>query len=331
VTSRCVLVTGGTGFVGANLVRHLLNEGHEIHLLLRPTYNPWRIEEIQKTVCTHCVDTRDVEGLQQLIKTVRPSWVFHLAAYGAYSFQKDLPDMMNTNVYLTVNLLNACANPGVDAFIYTGSSSEYGIKDHPTSEDERINPNSYYAITKASATFFCQHQAEQTNLPISIARLYSVYGPYEEPARLIPNLVIRGMRKAFPSLVNPDIARDFIYVEDVCSALTALANASDRIHPGEIFNICANQQVSIRELVHIASRLFEIQQEPDWGSYPARQWDTTHWSGLNSKIHTTTGWSPAVSLQDGLSKFRQWFQDNENWRSFYESAIFGEVQDHGHR
>ena len=76
------LVTGATGFVGANLARHLLREGCEIHLLLRPAYNPWRIESIRADVHLHVLDFDDRQALEREIGRIKPDWIFHLAAYG---------------------------------------------------------------------------------------------------------------------------------------------------------------------------------------------------------------------------------------------------------
>jgi nucleoside-diphosphate-sugar epimerase len=85
-----VILTGGTGFVGTNLTRRLINEGHEVHLLLRQSYNPWRIESILKEINIHIIDLSNPTSLLEVIDNIQPDWVFHLAAYGAYSSQLTL-------------------------------------------------------------------------------------------------------------------------------------------------------------------------------------------------------------------------------------------------
>ena len=80
-----VLMTGGAGFVGANLARRLLHDGHELHLLIRPAHTAWRIEPIRRDVHLHTVDLTDADGLARVVTDVRPEWVFHVAAHGAYS------------------------------------------------------------------------------------------------------------------------------------------------------------------------------------------------------------------------------------------------------
>ena len=79
-----VLITGGSGFIGANLARRALAEGHEVHLILRPGHRPWRVQEIATLVHTHAVDLGRAEEVRAAVTDVRPDWVFHLAAYGAY-------------------------------------------------------------------------------------------------------------------------------------------------------------------------------------------------------------------------------------------------------
>src|SRR5258706_6341532 len=93
-----VILTGATGFVGANLARRLLADGHDLHLLLRPNYRPWRIESIRSQVSVHQVDLCDLPGLRRVVSAIRPEWIFHLAAFGAYPTQTEAASMNQTNV-----------------------------------------------------------------------------------------------------------------------------------------------------------------------------------------------------------------------------------------
>src|SRR5437867_6751282 len=125
-----VLLTGGTGFVGANLARRLLRDGHEVHLLVRPRHTGWRIAEIHGDLALHEVNLEEAEKLEGVVRAVRPEWVFHLAAHGAYSWETDLQRIVQTNVLGTMHLVEACLKSGFEAFVNTGSSSEYGLKEH---------------------------------------------------------------------------------------------------------------------------------------------------------------------------------------------------------
>ena len=197
------LVTGAAGFVGANLARRLLHEGHEVHLLVRPAAPTWRLDDLRSHFQFHEAVLEDAGAVAAIVRRVRPEWVFHLAAHGAYSSQNDWLRMVQTNIVGAMALVEACLQTGFEAFVNTGSSSEYGFKDHAPAEGEWLEPNSHYAVTKASATLFCRHTAQRHGVQMPTLRLYSAYGPWEDPARLIPTLLVHGMHGALPPLANP--------------------------------------------------------------------------------------------------------------------------------
>ena len=173
------VVTGATGFVGACVARRLLRDGHEVHLLVRPEHQRWRIADIERDVHVRVVDLGDRAAAHEAIQAVRPAWVFNLMARGAYATQTDSDDIVRTNVTATIHLLDAARAAGIEAFVQAGSSSEYGFKDHAPRENEAVAPNSVYAVTKAAATHYGQMVARQHDLHVVTLRLYSVYGPAE--------------------------------------------------------------------------------------------------------------------------------------------------------
>ena len=310
------IITGATGFVGANLARRLLQDGHQVHLLVRPGYTRWRIQAMRNDVCLHEADLRDEEAIANVVGNIRPNWVFHLAAYGAYSWQTDLRRMVQTNIIGTINLVEACLKTGFEAFVNTGSSLEYGFKDHAPSESEWLEPNSHYAVTKASATLFCRYTAQSQGVHLPTLRLYSVYGPYEEPTRLIPTLILRGLNGELPPLVNPDITRDFVYVDDVSESYLLTATRPNQ-EPGAVYNVGTGVQSSLREVVDVARRVMGITVEPEWGSMPDRQWDTNVWVSDNRKIQGELGWRPRYTFEQGFRTMVNWFRDNPALQHLY--------------
>jgi nucleoside-diphosphate-sugar epimerase len=315
-----VLVTGATGFVGASLTRRLLRDGHDVHLVVRAEHRPWRVQDIRDNVRFHHANLASASAVESVVGTVRPDWVFHLAASGAYAWQTDLDQMIETNIRGTVNLVRACVKSGFEAFINAGSSSEYGYKDHPPREDEVIEPNSHYALTKSAATLFCQLTARSEYLKLITLRLYSVYGPWEEPTRFVPRLVLKAMHGEYPPLVHPDVARDFIFVEDVNDAFI-LAAARPNQMLGAIYNVGTGTQTTIRDAVAVAGRLFGIAREPDWGSMPNRSWDTATWIADNRRVREALGWSPRHSFEQGLREFVRWFQEAPRIEKRYRAAM----------
>lgn len=303
-----VLITGASGFVGANLCRRALRDGHEVHLLLREGFAPWRLVEVMDRVRIHTADLRDGEATARAVAEARPERVFHLAAYGAYSSQIDLRRMAETHVIGTANLVEACLAAGFESFVHAGSSSEYGFTDHPPSEDERIDPNSPYAVTKAAATHYCRYASRRAKAPITTLRLYSVYGPWEEPTRLMPTLMLNGLGGTLPPLVNPDVARDFVHVDDVVEAFV-LAAEDPAGQLGAVYNVGTGVQTTIRQTVELACRLLRIAAPPRWGSMENRSWDTGTWVADARLIRDKLGWAPRIDLESGFRAMASWLRD----------------------
>ena len=319
-----VIITGATGFVGANLARRLLHEGHDVHLLLRPGHDPWRLAEIRQHVRLHEVELTDEASLAALVGQIRPDWVFHLAAYGAYPSQNDLRRMIATNIAGTCSLVQSCLKHGFEAFVNTGSSSEYGFKDHAPAEAELVEPNSHYAVTKASATLFCRHTAQKHGVRLPTLRLYSVFGPFEEPTRLIPTLILHGMEGKFPPLVNPKIARDYVHVDDVSEAYL-LAATGPLEEMGAVYNVGTGVQTTLREVVEVAREVLQVPGAPAWGSMPDRAWDTSTWVADNRKIKRELGWEAHLSFGEGFRQTVEYFRRNPSICEFYRAQSSAHV------
>ena len=315
-----VAVTGGTGFIGSNLARRLLRDGQDVHLLVRPGYSPWRIEAIRDHVRIHELDMSDLESLTQTVGLIRPDWIFHLATHGAYSWQTDLQEIVRTNISSTFNLVEACLARGFEAFVNSGTSSEYGFKNHAPSETEWPEPNSDYAVTKASATMFCRFQALSRQANVTTLRLYSVYGPYEEPNRLIPSLVVHGLSGGCPPLASPDIARDYVFTEDAIDAFI-LAAARPTGEPGAVYNVGTGLQTTLRDVVEAARRVIGIEAEPVWGSMENRKWDTDIWVSDSRRIRDELGWRPKHPLEEGFRETVDWFVSHPELLDFYRRRL----------
>jgi nucleoside-diphosphate-sugar epimerase len=299
------LVTGAAGFIGAALARRLVARGDEVTCVAGPGSDPWRLEGLRSDADVFELDLRDADTVARRVGAARPELVFHLAAHGAYSWQRSLPRMIETNVAGAAHVAEAALEAGARAIVNAGSSSEYGLKDHAPPEHELPEPNSAYAVTKASATLLGGWLARQRDAAITTLRLYSAYGPWEEPRRLMPAVVAHGLDRRLPPLADPTIARDFVYVEDVIDAFLL---AAEHAQPGAgaVYNVGSGLQVTLRELVDVARRVWGIEEEPAWAAFPSRDWDTDVWVADARRAADELGWRAGTPLEAGLAAFGRW-------------------------
>jgi dolichol-phosphate mannosyltransferase len=312
-----VLVTGAGGFLGANLAARCLADQHEVHAMVRPNGDRWRLAHLERGVHVVEADLRDPRAVASAVATARPHWVFHTGVYGAYSWQTDQRLMVETNVLGTANLLEACAPTAIEAFVNSGTSSEYGPKDHPPIESERAEPVTRYAATKLCATEYCSFFARAVRLPVTTLRLYSVFGPFEDPARLMPNLIVRGFTGELPPLAAPANAHDFVHIDDVCDAFVRVAQRAPR-EPGAVYNVGSGVQTTLVGLVEATQALLGVRAVPRWQSMRSREWDTTVWVCNAGRIALEYGWRPRYSLAEGLERFAAWFEANPALLALYQ-------------
>lgn len=303
-----VFITGGTGFVGANIARRLVEQGEEVHLLARSGASFWRLEDIKQRLTIHEGDLNDPTSLTAALQAAKPEVVYHLAAYGAYHDQSDPAKILRTNLFGTLNLLQAAKTAGVKMLVNAGSSSEYGTKDHPMSEEGLIEPNSYYAIGKAAQTHLCQHVSRTEGLPTITLRLFAVYGPYEDPNRLIPTLITRALAGEDLPLAAPETPRDYIYIDDVVDAFLAAAKRSD--FSGQIFNVGTGHQSLLRDPVEMILALTGSSSKTLWGTYPARPFDPTVWVADTNRLQDVLKIKPRYDLHTGLEKHIAWQREH---------------------
>ena len=305
-----VLITGATGFIGANLAHFFVNEKADVHILLRESSNTWRINSILSRLNKHYCDLTDREKTKRVFSEIRPNIVLHLAMYGGYSFQNDSLKMINTNYVGTINLLDACIEEGLDCFINTGSSSEYGIKEKPMKESDLLEPIDIYGASKSAATLYCQALAKKYNLPIFTLRLFSPYGYYEESTRLIPYLIVSMLKNQKIKISSPYAVRDFIFIEDVIDAFLLTIDKKDQILPGTILNVGSGSDTKVIEVFEILKGIADYKMNFYLEGIPRDSEQLHIWRADIEKIQKTLGWYPKYNLEDGFIKTVKWFREN---------------------
>lgn len=302
-----VLVTGATGFVGANLVRALLAAQAEVHVVVRASSNRWRLAELDAQLRWHVADLAEPEPLAQVVAAIAPAFVFHSAAFGGHSTTAaQRAEALRDTVTGTANLLEALAPLPYRRLVHLGSSLEYGPHAQPLREDTLPEPNTFRGATKAAAALLCLQAARAERQPITVVRAFSVYGPWEAGGRLIPTLMQTLLQRGPFRLTETGIRRDFIFVEDLVEAclLAALAENVD----GEILNAGSGTQHSNEEVVALAQAVAGIEIPVLPGTFPRRPSDTAHWVADLSKAQRLLGWQPRHSLREGLAKTFDWFR-----------------------
>lgn len=309
---KMFLITGASGFVGACLTRRLVKDNAFVHLILRQKSNTWRINDILNKVNVHLCDLTNLTKLKNIIKKVKPDVIYHLATYGAYSYQNKANKILKNNIWGTWNLLQATAEQNFELFVNTGSSSEYGYKKSNMHETDFLEPDSYYAVTKCTQTHLCALMARILHKPIVTLRPFSVYGPFEEPARFIPTLMKSLYLKKIMNLVAPQIAHDYIYVDDLVNAYLKINKLKK--FSGKYFNIGSGIQSSIKQVVETVQKVTKKTTHFNWGKMPHRSWDTTNWVADISLAKQLLNWQPTISLEKGLKLTWDWFN---KYKKFY--------------
>ena len=300
-----IFIFGASGFIGANLLDTILKYRTDCFAITHNPRSAWRLKllEISSENILHC-DINYRKSVDSAFLKHDPKTIFNLSAYGAYSKQNNVNLIYETNINGTVNILEACKD--VKAYVHAGSSSEYGLNCTNPSEDSELIPNSHYAVSKISTSYLISFYAQFHQVPCLNLRLYSIYGPWEEPDRLIPKIIQLGLANAYPPLVNPDTSRDFVYIDDCVEAFIDAANNIDEKSIGHSINIGSGKKTTLQELAAASQQIFNISIDPIWGNMPSRNWDTSEWYGNNEKARELINWHPKTNLEDGLSKFANW-------------------------
>jgi len=295
-----LLVTGASGFVGARLVRLALQRGHTVAALVGPDSHLHRLEHLLGDVDLIRADITDRRALDRVAATVRPDACVHLAAAGAVVRQDDLDALLAANAVAPAHLAAALARAGCRRLVIAGSSSEYGPVDGVMDEASAPHPDDFYGVTKLAGGLLAAVTGARHGLETAQLRLFSVYGPGEDPRRLVPS-VVRGLLAGQPIGLTPGAqVRDFVYVDDVAEAL--LAAVGRPALATLTVNVGTGVQTSVRELCHLAADLIGGHHLLRFGAVAYRPGERFSWRASTATAERALGWHARTLLPDGLAR-----------------------------
>lgn len=344
-----ILVTGGAGFIGSNLVRYLIQQTDaEVVCVDKLTYagNLQSLADISDDprYAFERTDITDAEGIRKVFDTHQPDAVMHLAAESHVDRSIDGPgEFIHTNVVGTFTMLQSAmgywtdkGKPDSFRFLHVSTDEVYGslgFEDDAFSETTRYDPHSPYSASKAASDHLARAWKTTYGLPVLVTNCSNNYGPYQFPEKLVPVVIMKCLRgDEIPVYGKGENVRDWLYVEDHADALyTVLKNGT----LGETYNIGGNNERSNLELV---KRLCEIlddlhppkEHHENLASYSDlisfvsdRPGHDLRYAINPDKIHDELDWSPKEDFASGFRKTVEWYLNNREW---WEAILSGDYQ-----
>lgn len=244
--------------------------------------------------------------LREFFEKEQPDYIFHLAAYGNMSHQKDIPMTVMANLIGTFNMLHESRNIPYKGFINFGSSSEYGKKNQAMAEKDIIEPETFYGASKGGATLLARSFARQFDKPIVTVRPFSVYGPGEADFRFIPTVCRSIILDSTFTLSNTDSTHDWIYIDDFISGVDVVRDNIVQLS-GKIVNIGSGRMHTNKEVCEALKR---IADKPYLATTlkVVNKFESETWMSDNTKI-SQLGFFPKYMLAEGLKKTFDYYKE----------------------
>jgi CDP-glucose 4,6-dehydratase len=320
---RRALVTGGRGFVGAWLCKALIDRGVEVTSFdrrgRREKPSTLAMLGISEQVDEQVGDLVDGETLGHLLAERAIDSVFHLGAETIVgTVQADPVGGLDTNVRGTWTLLQAATEAGVERFVFASSDKAYGAHARlPYEEGFALQPTAPYEASKAAADLIARCYWPSYGLPVAVTRFANIYGGGDlNFSRLVPEAVCAALDGRAPVLRSDGSpVRDLLYVEDATAAYLAIADHLDRDEVrGEAFNAGGERPHSVLEIVATITRLAGTGVEPEirGTGNPGGEIDRQYVDA--SKLRELCGWTPRVSLEEGVGRTLEWYREHPGIR-----------------
>lgn len=298
--SKRVLITGGAGFIGSALGKHLQEQGHEVFVIDDLSFGRRHLAGVTDDRFFQ-VDIRDRQATFEAVAAISPQWALHLAAIHFIPYCNAHPvEAADININGTINVLDACAGASsIEQVFVASTAAVYPIADRPLAEDHPAGPLDIYGITKLATEKLASEFHLRTDVPTIIGRFFNAFGPNETNPHLFPEIqrqVLTGARTL--KLGNLDPKRDYIHTEDMSRAMDALLRLGTR--GCETFNIGRGIEYSVREIVQAFERQLGEKLAIEVDPARVRKVERMHLLADVSKLKRLTGWEPMWGIDEGV-------------------------------
>lgn len=322
---RRVLVTGAGGFIGSHLVETLVRREARVRAFVRYNSrgNLGQLENLSPEIMGEVEvcqgDLCDAEAIRKAV--TRCQTVFHLAAVIAIPYSYIHPmEFVQTNVLGTAHVLNACLGAGVERLVHASTSEVYGTAQYvPMDEAHPLQAQSPYAATKIAADQLVGSYHCAFGLPVTIVRPFNTYGPRQSARAVIPTIIVQALANRPIELGSLSPSRDLTYVDDTVAGFIAAAASSEAV--GEVLNLGAGEDVSVEELARTVLGLMgkdlPLAPRPERMRPPASE--VLQLRSDNRKARGLLGWSPQVTLGEGLKRTIDWVTEHSD---LYRAEVY---------
>ncbi len=296
-----VFLTGATGFVGCHVARALLSAGCAVTALVRPSSSLARLDGVADRLALVRGELADAAAVRSALAAAPPDACIHLAWYAEPGKYLRSPENLPA-LTASLALLTELARVGCRQVVMAGTCAEYDVSAGFLREDGPTRPETLYAATKLAMGLIGQQVAAENGFRFAWARLFYLYGPYEDGRRMVPALVRALQRGESFAATKGEQVRDYLHVEDVASALATLA----RRDATGVFNVASGAPVTVRHLMETA-RAVVGGGAVDFGAVPYRAWEPPFICGDSHRLRDL-GWEPRYTLEEGLRHAAAWWR-----------------------
>lgn len=297
------LVTGATGFIGSHLVEFLLQKGCEVGVVMRPISNPWRIQEHISYLRVMESDLEGIKKVKAQILEFQPQVLLHIGWQGVDKNQRDDVGQIR-NMQASLELFDLCLASGCQYILGLGSQAEYGQTNRVLVEDMAAYPDTLYGAAKLLTGMLGQKKCADLGIPFAWLRLTAAFGPKDDLVHLIPYLISTLLQGGTPALTQGRQRWDYLYIDDVLSAVWDLMVKSKT---QGIFNLSSGQAVPVRQICETVRDCVDPRLPLEFGKVPYPEDGRMLLEANNHRLRQATGWKPQTSLMDGLEKTVEWY------------------------